>query len=295
MRYAEQRTTEGHLATLLVMGLCVSMFFIDPLVNELFILPYAFSWLPELFAGAAAVLVVITLARSSRIMIRPVYIALFIFLLAIVIAGWVLNEVHGWTVVAGIRVYFRYLPLFLLPLVVALSDADVKRQLRFIAAILIFQFPMVVLQKWILDYPPDHVTGTAMIGSTLSFLLISGIGFVLALFLRGWLSLGLATLLGFLFFFPTTINETKGTLVMLPISMATTFLLARKNAARQVSSVAAFGLIAALVSVFFLMYSLTLPDRFSQRDSDERGGLVEFFADPDKGIIRYIFSGDASL
>lgn len=295
MKYLEQKSQEGSLPTIVVLGLCVSIFLIDPIVNELHLLPHVFSWLPEMFSAVAAVVVMVLLSRSNRLMIRPIYIALFLFFFAITIAGWLINEVHGWTVVAGLRSYFKYVPLFLLPVAANFSDNGLRKQLRWIAAILILQFPMVILQKWFLHYPPDHITGTAMISSTLSFLLISGIGLVLALYMKEQLSLGIALTLGLIFFFPTTINETKGTLVMLPICMATVFLLSRKNAKRKISWVVAFGSIATLMSIFFLMYSLTLPTRQVGNDSSEPGGLVAFIADPANGFWNYLFSGDASL
>jgi len=295
MRYTELREEEGYLASLLVMGLCVSVFFVDPMVVELHLLPHAFSWLPEIFAGAATVLAGIALARSTRLMIRPVYLGLFLLFFGIAVVGWLYNDVHGWTVVTGIRAYFKYVPLFLLPIVIRFSDSELRKQLRFIGLIFVFQFPMVLLQKWILDYRPDHITGTAMISSTLSFLLISGFGLAVALYLKGKLSLHYTLLLCFLFFFPTTINETKGTLVMLPICIATIFLLSRKSAVRQISAVVAFCCTAALIGVFFLMYSLTLPDRYVGQDSDEPGGLVAFFADPSNGVLNYVYTGDASL
>jgi hypothetical protein len=96
----------------------------------------------------------------------------------------------------------------------------------------------------------DYTSGTLMGSATLSIFLICGMCLCTAFFIRGHLRNWRFLILVALLFFPTTINETKGTLVLLPIGLATTVLIGLKGGVR-VRAVMWLALLLASAGTFY--------------------------------------------
>jgi hypothetical protein len=124
-------------------------------------------------------------------------------------------------VFAGLRVYFKYLPFFLLPAVYEFSDDEIKKQLKLVLGLALLQFPLVLYQRFI-KYAGvstgDYVTGTLNISSILSIFLISTISVVYSFYLKELISKKTLFALLLLLFIPTTLNETKGSFFLLPFA-----------------------------------------------------------------------------
>lgn len=271
-----------------------SVFFLDFLSEDLGILPRQTTWFPELLSGFVLVAVIAHAAVKKSIAIHPKYVLLLVIFLMHLLAGIILNSVEPGTVFAGIRYYFKYAPFFLLPAVYSYSDREIRGQLKFLLALALIQFPVVIYQYFIFDDPlhtiqdPDLVSGTLQVGSILSIYLVSAISILLGFYIKQKIRPLHFFVLILLLFIPTTINETKGTLILLPISMIVIILTARvlRENAKQLLPILA--ILPILFGAFLLVYNTY----FAQGATRDRG-LVAFFTDPERGIKHYLYSGDA--
>ena len=254
--------------------------------------------MPDGLSAIAVVMVIAQLTWGSRLSLPPRYVLLFTLFVLVVIVGWIVNSVSPGTTIAGTRFYFRYVPFFLLPMVFRFTDDDIKRIFGYLIKFFALQILVVSVQKFVLGYPPDQVSGTVLVGSTLSFLLISGVCIALAAYLRNLLTLKWFLVLALALFYPTTVNETKATLILLPIGCIAVVLAGAgsKSGSETLKLLVKTGaFVSVLVVGFFVMYSLTLESEFGV-DEDGKAGrnLVEFFTDPGR-TLNYLYTGEASL
>jgi len=131
----------------------------------------------------------------------------------------------------GLRLYARVMPFFLVPLVFRFSERQLRTQLGTLLIIALAQVPLAIEQRVQttrasagFNISGDYTYGTMMVSSIMSIFLICVICVVTAYFLKGRLSKWQFLLLVLLLFLPTTINETKGTLLLLPLGLGTVFL-----------------------------------------------------------------------
>lgn len=273
-----------------------SVFFLDFLSEDLGILPRQTTWFPELLSGFVLLLVIAHAALKKSIVIHPKYVILFVIFLLQLLAGIILNSVEPGTVFAGIRYYFKYAPLFLLPIVYSYSDKEMKGQLKFFLALALIQFPVVIYQYFIFDDPlhtiqdPDLVSGTVQVGSILSIYLVSAISILLGFYIKQKIKFVHFFILTLFLFIPTTLNETKGTLILLPISIIVIVLTSRVLRENSKQLIPILAILPILFGTFLLVYNTY----FAQGATRERG-LVAFFTDPEKGIKHYLYTGDAEV
>ena len=278
-------------------ALFISLFVLEFAVEDLHALPSVVTWVPELLSGAATLVIIFELGKSPVLALRPAYVGLFIAYLAIVVASWVLNEASFGTVVAGARFYFKFTPFFLLVVLVRIGPQDLDRVWKLLTLFLCAQLPIILIQKYALDLPPDRVSGSLMVGSSGAFILISGVTLVFAKYLTKRISGSLALLLSVIFFFPTTLNETKGTLVLLPFCLLFAFLaLPKKNKLRQFSIFKLGIVLALIVYVFNSVYLLTVAEEFGVDESGNYNRTISsFITNPRQKLLTYLYAGDSNL
>jgi hypothetical protein len=107
----------------------------------------------------------------------------------------------------------------------------------------------------------DFTSGTLMISSIMSIFLIGAICVAAAMFVRGRLKLWQFVLLFLLLLVPTTINETKGTLFLLPVSLLVAFLVASRPGRRLRVILLTSALVSAFGAAFFPIYEYFNADR----------------------------------
>jgi len=231
------------------------------------------SLIPDLLSVVASLMIIGWFGYSKLINIHPKYILLLVVFLVHFTAGTIINEVSPGAIVAGMRNYLKFIPFFLLPAVYCFSDDEMRRQLWLIMMLALLQFPIVLFQRFVSQAgvaTGDYITGTLNISSELSLFLIACIALWFSFYLKKRITkpiflLGIAAL-----FLPTTLNETKGTLILLPIALAIPAVLVAKMEGR-LSSLLPMGLIGILlVSVFVGLYS------FSKGGKD--ASVVDYFA-----------------
>jgi len=213
---------------LLVVLLFGAVFTADYLSSELDIIPRYVVLLPELLSGIAALLIVGRVLAGKRINLDGRYALVSALLIITLLVGIVAQRVPSGAVVAGLRENLRFIPFLLLPAVYDFSLRQLKVQLIVLMGLMSFQVPLVVYQRFV-QYGDrfntgDYVTGPAATSGALSLLMVCLIAAIVVLYLRKKIGLTAMLLASAFFFLPTTLNETKATLVFLPICMVAPIL-----------------------------------------------------------------------
>jgi len=217
--------------------------------------------LPDILSLTAAALIVVKIATSKEIFMHWKYLAVIALLVFSAIAGIVLNDVAAGTVVTGLRTHFKYLPFFLVPAVYKFSDEEIKGQLKFLLVLALLQLPIVLYQRFV-QYAGvnsgDPISGTLVISSILSLFLVSTIAILLAFHLKRRVGFTAFAIMLLVLFIPTTLNETKGTLIFLPLAMIIPTLLFLREKHNLSASGPILALAGVLVVGFVAAYNLHL-------------------------------------
>lgn len=239
---------------------------------------------PEFIALVITAFCLAYLLRTKRLDVGFSYVFLGVMFAAHVLVGVVVNEVQPGAVFAAIRDYGKYLPAFLLPLVVRFDVGTVKKILLTIAAFALIQTPVALVQRFIL-YPHldtgDVVRGTLPSSGLLSIFLVGVIAVLWAFYLSGRFRLSQFVAMAFILFIPTTLNETKGTLLLLPLALLVPFFISRvAGKARVAISLVAIG--AILIGAYSVTYNYF---------GESRGrNIVDFYTEGE--FSDYLYSGE---
>jgi hypothetical protein len=185
--------------------------------------PKKLSYLTELISCVIALLLIICFSLNKSFNIRIAYLFFFFFFLMHALLGIVFNTVPSGAVFSAIRRYFAFMPLFFLPIVYEFSDKEIKNQLKFLLVCGLAQCPVAVFQRFVhfrSFASGDLVTGTLLISSILSLYQICCITVLMVFYLRKRVGLPLFLFLAIILFLPTTLNETKGTIILFPIALS---------------------------------------------------------------------------
>ena len=211
------------MKSLLPLSVFVSTFLISFAIQRVPGIPKQFVYFPDLVIGCVASFVVVRLIATKRLGRIPLrYVLLFSAFCYVVISGALVNHLSPEVLFAGLRTYFKYVPLFLLPFAYDYSDRDIKYQFVALLCLGLLQIPVSFYQRFI-QYRDSHrvdvITGTLAGGGsgTLSIVLVSMVTAIIALYLGKRISVRWAFGLGLLLLLPTTINETKVTPILLLI------------------------------------------------------------------------------
>src|SRR5262249_54923731 len=117
--------------------------------------------------------------------------------------------------------------------------------------------------------------------SVLSIVLISAACVATAMVIRGRISKTLYIPLFFTLLIPTTINETKATLILLPIGLVITMVVASPPAKRFRIAIAACALLVTFFAIFAPIYD------YLERDNPYKTSIVDFFTDQ-RTLSRYV-------
>jgi hypothetical protein len=268
--------------------LFLSVFFLDFFHFELGIVPRSATWLPEILAILTCLVIVLRFATlKEKPAIHPKYVTLILLYSTIILIGIILNTTPPGSIIVGIRTYFKHLPFFLLPAVYDFSDEQFKKQLQFILPLLILQCPLAVYQR-LFQYrgvlTGDVVTGTLDVSSALSITMICSIAVIFALYLKKKIGFKLFLIIACCLFLPTTLNETKGTLVLLPLALILPAFFLQGEGNSKAKSL----LTMALIGILFISAFVPIYDHFMR----PRLGysVLDFFQDKNK-VEGYLYRG----
>lgn len=264
-----------------------SMLFIMPfLVRDLKVLPAPSILVLELVGAAIGLLGLVTLAHGRRVPWHLSYLYLGGAMVLVVMFGAVLNQVEPGTLLNGIRNFLRFAPFFFAHLLIRWTRESLRWQIGALGLFAFLQVPVATTQQFVLHLEPDRVSGTVAISSVLSMYLVAALCFVFANYLNKSLSPGWAGAMVMILFIPTTLNETKGTLILLPAAMLA--IVAASGAMRHSPKrvLGACCAVLVLVATFGLVYNAIFAERAAA------GSLLEFFLSDDQGAVSYLYSGD---
>jgi hypothetical protein len=253
---------------------------------SLHILPGQFKYLPEVLTLVVALCVAVLGAPQRFRAVAPRYWLAFSATAVVLVFGVLATGVEPGPLMQGARFYLRAIPLFFLPAVFVYSESQLRTQLRLLLAIALLQVPISIYQRYVVyslgHNSGDPVFGTLMISSIMSIFLIGAICMAAAFTLRRRMSRLLFFLLFVLFVIPTTINETKATIFLLPIGLLGTLIAGSAPATRVRTALSAVALIAVFGALFVPIYNF-----FSQTNTRYPYTIEEFFTNK-KFVVHYV-------
>ena len=263
--------------------LFLSIFLLDYFAFHLEIISRQFNWLPEIISAFALVIVLLRAAAMKSFSMAPKYGFLSLMFVLVIFAGIVINTVPSGAIFSGIRTFFKYIPFFLLPAVYDFSDKEVNNQFRFLFAASVLQLPVALWQRFVQFkgvLTGDVVTGTIAESGVLSVYLISALAMLVAFYLKKRIK-GYVFAMGILLLFiPTTINESKATLFLLPLALLAPafYMPGAKSKFIRLGSI--FAVVVLLIAIFIPIYDHFVKPRWGY-------GIVEFFTMEDRAA-RYL-------
>lgn len=253
--------------------------------------PRLIKLLPEAIS-AIVVLVVVALGVRDRFRdVRPAYWLAFGLMALAMLCGAIANNVESGAIVTGLRNFVRAMPLFLLPAVYRFSDRQVRSQLLLLLVLCVPQLPLAILQRRnAMHYgnpSGDEVVGTLLLSGTLSIFLIGAACVLTGFYLRKRIPLRWYVPLFLLLLAPTMINETKVSVVLLPVGLLIAFLLGAEPRAKLKGLLSATVVLTMFGALFVPVYDYFIVQR-------QHGvPLAQFFTEKEE-VERYM-GGNAPL
>ena len=217
-------------------------------------LPGVVHFLPEALSACVTLYVAIAGTRDRFRLVAPKYWLVFGAFALVILCGILNNAPGAGPMLTGARFHLRAFPLFLLAAVAPPSERQFKRLLNLVLALAAIQLPLTVKQRWVVQsegrHTGDEVWGTIMDSGILSIFLICVALVLTGLRVRKRIPTFAYAVLAFLLLIPTTINETKGTLILLPIALLTVVLVGSPSGKRTRMFVLSVTLFAIFLAGF---------------------------------------------
>jgi len=273
----------------LVTALFVQVLVVEYLIKSRGLLhPYAIL-LPEVLSAVAMLVVLIRIMGGARVAFDWRYGIFLAALLFTVVVGYMVQDVPDGAMLAGARSYLKFLPFFLLPAVHRFTPKQLHAQLVLLLVLAMLQTPLAVYQRFVefasSMHSGDPVKGTLTTSSAMSLFMLAAIAGAVSFYLRGHLRLRALLVLCAWLFLPTTINETKATLLLLPFALLVPAMLmpGKGRHLRQLAPIVAVGFVA--VTAFVLVYNYLIQFR------EHAGPISEYFTG---GALHYLYTGAAN-
>ena len=254
----------------LIYVLFVVIYIVEYVFSKVGLNSRAFAIIPEMISIAIAVYALLYFALTKKFKIKLSYIFFFCSFALHIVIGAVGNHVQPLAVIAGMRNYFKFLPLFFLPMIFDQSNEQIKTQLKLLLVMAIAQFPLSLFQR-LFEYTSksgDRVAGTLERAPILTIFLVCTISILVGFYIRKQLTTKNLVVLLIIAFIPTAINETKATVVLLPLAAMIPAFLA-PGTSKQIKKIA----LILPISLFMIMGFHYLYKMFYSHRSD----IVEFY------------------
>jgi len=213
----------------LTVAILVAIFVVDYFAVRLGVIPHAFTLIPDVIAVVIAVLIIGRALVLKKWEQPKKYLWLVLAMVLTMTVGLVAQNVSPGVVVAGIRSYFKYLPLLFLPAIYCFSRKDLNLLIGVFLFFACIQVPLAFYQRFVQFaermHTGDPVTGTVSTSSSLTVILCVAIALIMTLYVQRKIRLTVTMILLAFLASPTTINETKATILLLPLAIIGPFLL----------------------------------------------------------------------
>jgi hypothetical protein len=266
----------------LILAMIVSVVTFPYLVREAGWLSRWFLYTPEILSMIAAGYVLVVGVQSRFRFVRPVYWLVFGALILLIVVSAIVNQLQPGPMFAGIRNYLRAMPFFFLPAVMLITDRQLRTQLTVLLVLCLIQLPLAYQQRLqtiasaarrgILETEGttgDLTIGTLMGSGLLTLFLIGAACVLTSFYLRRRLSGGRYLVLLLLVLLPTTLNETKVTLFLLPVALLTVFVIGSEAGTRVRNVAVGLFFTVAFMGVFLAIYDYYMAPRWGY-------GLIDF-------------------
>ena len=253
------------------MGYIVSGFFILVCVGDFFFRELRMvqigKFLPEAAAAVLVIPLVAVLMHRRKLSLPGKFLVWALLFSMALTAGAIANQVPTGAIVFGIREYFKYAPLFILPLVYEFNEKQLRLLFGTMIVIGLLQLPLTLYQRLFEvgeALSGDHITGSFHISSWLSCWLIALWSVVFAFFLRHRVNLFIFLVLSVLILAPTMLNETKGSLFLFPLAAFIPFVLLPSQTNRFAKLMIAGIFFLTFVVASSVIYGVLYGERFGQ-------------------------------
>jgi hypothetical protein len=206
----------------LIYLLFLSIFLLDHLAFKIGFLNRYVTWLPDIISILLALIISIRITTGYGKNIPAVCSIFLVLFISNIIIGAVINFVPPGPIIAGTRTYLKFIPLFILPFVFSFSNQQIYTQLRFLLVLSIMQAPFALYQRLVLSrgyLTGDLVRGTLPTSGILTTFLACAIAILMTFYLAKKISLKSFLFVFLLIFMPMTMNETKSTVLLLPLAV----------------------------------------------------------------------------
>jgi hypothetical protein len=262
---------------------CVAM--LNDYLIQLFDLPSIARFVPEFMSAVVIVYVFVAGTRDRFRRVAPKYWLIFGALAVVILCGIINNRPGAGPVISGMRFYFRAAPFFFLAAVLPMSEEQLNRQLKVLLWLSFLQLPIAGYQRWVVydagRFSGDPVQGTLMDSGILSMLLICGVLILTGLLLKRRITAVRYMVLFLILLIPTTINETKVTVVFLPLGLLVAVFVGAEPHKRLRYAGLALTLLVAFGAIFVPVYNL-----FEERNH-YKVDIVDFFTNPQE-VDKYL-------
>lgn len=256
------------------------------------LVPGVVKFLPDLLSALTALYVIAAGTRQRFHLVSFKYFLVLGSLALVMVCGPLVNQEPPGPMVNGMRYYLRAIPFFFVPAVVDFSDQDLWRYLKLYLGLSLIQSPLAVYQRFQVaahnDFSGDAVIGTLMISGILSLFLISVLCVMGSLMLRGRVGKLWYTICFFILVVPMSVNETKVTVILLPLGLLVTFALASPPGKRILVTVAGLSLLilggAIFVPVYNYYNTLHNPVPFTVQDFFSNPKTLEGYMEKDASV-----------
>ena len=228
------------------------------------LLPSVMKFVPELLAMLAFTYVLVAGVQNRFKFVHAAYWMVFSAMLLVIACGAIVNAVDPGVIFAGVRKYLRAIPLFLLPAVLLVRERNLQAQLTLLFAICLAQLPIAWQQRsatmadaarrQLVYASGDPTFGTIMNSGWLTLFLVSAACVLTAFYLRGRISFWRYLMLVVVFLLPTTLNQSKATLLIAPLALMVTWYVGSAAGTRLRNTVLASLVVAAFIAIFVPIY-----------------------------------------
>ena len=274
----------------LVIALLIQILVVEYLIESRGLLHPYLILVPEALSAIAMLVVLLRIMGGARVDFDWRYGLFIVALLFTLFVGYTVQDVPDGAMLAGARSYLKFLPFFLLPAVHRFTQKQLQAQLTLVLVLALMQMPLAFYQRFVefaaSMHTGDPVKGTLTTSSAMSMFLVAVIGGCVTFYLRGRLSLRTLIVLCAALFLPTTINETKATLLLLPFALLVPAMLmpGKARQLRKVAPVLGVGFVA--ITAFVLVYNYLIQYR------EYAGPISEYFTSDT--ALYYLYTGAAN-
>ena len=259
-------------------------------LTQIDLLPRAAKFTPEVLSAIVALLVLVYGTRNRFQFVRPAYWLVFGAIVVTMVCGAVANSVDAGPLFSGMRRYLRPMPLFFLAAAYAFSERQIRSQLMLLLVLCLPQFPIALSQRLARTaqggFTGDTTTGMLSNSGFLSIFLVCAACLLTAAFLRKRIRLAMFFPLFLLVLLPTTLNETKATVILLPAGLLVTFMAASAKGARLKNFVIATSILATFGVIFVAIY-----DSYAIRNGNPT--ILQFYTD--REVLEKYSAKDAEI